>query len=759
MKRWISLLLCLTLTGSVLPFALAEDDTADARLKRVTEQVKATLDLDTDKYTDFRGYLTEHELGTVWNLNWSNENTNLSIDSLENGTVVSYWTSDGADSYFYSQNIPAFPNTDPYKARFAAESFLSHILDERTETIQLKEPEEKQLRGNSTRFYGNILLNGLPSPLTYSITVRGKDNTVTSFRRDSPSRSFLGNIPSAVPAVSKTNAAEMLRDTQKLELLYVMDEAEEENQTEGAVPRAVLRYVPKTTGVWAVDAQTGEIKDISGSISTFQNSVNTSAEEAAMDSGNSTVMKSLTAVEQAGVEKLKGILDQNTLDQYIRSEAAYQLTDTYVIQTANYRLIKEDDGRGGEQENVICTLRYTARQQENPTPLYNEDSGIFTKPNIPDRTFTVDARTGTVRMLYSSESWTRDQEPAVSQKLAEETAQNFLLRFASAVSVDTEKVELYNFSDDTSKGASSYSFTFARKENGIFFPADSINIRIDCMTGAVSAVNYTWHKFLTDFPSPDGIVSSSAALNAWVRTYDVILAYRLLPKDLDASQPDEAKLISVGMTKFYSLFLSYSLERPDGTIFADFQSCSGIDAKTGNPVQGSTQSHEKIFYNDISGSEQEPDILKLASYGIGYAGDSFSPAKVMTQWDMICLLSSIQGLRLNPEKAGEEERNSAYSVAYSMGALTPEQRKDTATLKRGQAVRLLLNAAGCGPVARIQGIYKIDYTDSASISSDDLGYAALAQGLRMVQGRFGANDAISRAEAAVLLCRLMEREI
>ena len=75
--------------------------------------------------------------------------------------------------------------------------------------------------------------------------------------------------------------------------------------------------------------------------------------------------------------------------------------------------------------------------------------------------------------------------------------------------------------------------------------------------------------------------------------------------------------------------------------------------------------------------------------------------------------------------------------------------------------RLMLDAMGYGPVAQLQGIFRTDFTDDSSIPADCYGYVALAQGLGMVSGNtsgaFAAAEQTTRAQAAVMLYRLMAR--
>ena len=94
-----------------------------------------------------------------------------------------------------------------------------------------------------------------------------------------------------------------------------------------------------------------------------------------------------------------------------------------------------------------------------------------------------------------------------------------------------------------------------------------------------------------------------------------------------------------------------------------------------------------------------------------------------------------------------------------MGVLTPAERRDDAAVTRGQLVKYLLNSAGYASVATLRGIFTCSYRDRSSIPAADLGYAALAQGFGIVRNeRYESGKSTTRAEAAVMLYRLMERE-
>ena len=249
MKKLLSLVLALTLaSGLALPAAAAEES-ADAALARVTQAVKDTLALDTTGYDQFQGDRYEDGLTGVWSLRWDGAEGSLSVDALDDGTVTGYYLGESYTSPS-GGDFPVFPQGDADAAAQAARDFLDKVLGA-GETVELGEPRNAaSLSSDSIRFSGSILLNGLPSPLTYSITVRGEDNQVIRFSRDAAAGTFLGEVPGAEPSVDQETAAADLAATLALRLEYVLEE-------DGT--SAVLRYVPEDTDTYYIDAVTGEV--------------------------------------------------------------------------------------------------------------------------------------------------------------------------------------------------------------------------------------------------------------------------------------------------------------------------------------------------------------------------------------------------------------------------------------------------------------------------------------------------------------------
>lgn len=713
MKRLLSLTLSAALLAALTLPAAAAEEPQDARLSKVTALVKETLALNTDSYETFRGNLSE-DLVPVWNLSWESDRRSLSVQALEDGTVVGFsrWESDPAAVPYYGDTFPAFPESAGDSGREAAEAFLSRVLRP-GETVELKDGEgAASLGASGSAWSGTIALNGLPSPLYYSI--QAENGEVTQFARDVPETSGVGGVPSPDASAPIAKAGEDLAGTLKLQLEYV-------RETGGT--RAVLRYVPENGAhEFLVDAKTGALIDLTA----LEEKLNQGAVRAAGMANAPTAAKAedaaadeggLTQAELEGVQQLEGVLSAGELDKALRAESAYGLRG-YALTGSSYA---GETGKDGTPGRVLCTLRYA-----------RTDGG-----ERLTRTITADAKTGAVESVSSSAPWGRER--TVTEAAALKTAEAFLkalrpdrtlvLYKDAVVPVARTREEPY------------YAFTFAQAVDGVPFPENRCRLSIDGADGSIYGLSWAWDEDVR-FDGAGGLVSMEAALSAWAGTYETVLAYRNVPQKL--AQPER------GAEYANALRLTYGLEREEA--------CSGVDAKTGEPVrQERGSARTALAYDDLAGSAARDDVEKLAKYGVGYAGGSFSPKKRVTQWDLVALVYSLRGAAVDPEAVEKDGREDAYWTAYRLGLLRPAERDDGAVLSRGDVVRMLLNAAGYGPAARLSGIYACNYTDKASIPAEDLGYAALAQALNMASGVYAGDRTATRGEAASMLCRALER--
>ncbi len=693
---------------------------ADAELARVTQAVKATLSI-PDSYTKFYGEPRENFLGTLWELNWSGEDRELNVTATGEGKVLSlYRNSSTPASSGGGQNGPHFPALNRSQAQKKAQEFLNKVLTAGEKAVFSEDSSVPSLSGQYRTFRGMIELNGLPSPLSFSVRVRLSDGEVASFNRGDVSE-YVGSLPAAKPSISQADAAAKLKTVHKLRLEYVKD-----GDNEG---RAVLRYLPEDRHEYYVDAASGELVDLTelreklredGGNASFEKLEEAATPSAAQDS---VAGGGLTQEELEGVAKLEGVLSAEELDRKARAWTELGLSG-FERSDASFLIDRKDD-------SVTVRLAYTKKQGDGVLRRY----------------VTLDAKTGDLLSVYGSRPYSDTPvQPKLTQADAQARAEAFLKALWPGQFAQTG---LYR-SDAGSERNPVYEFNFARKANGYFFPENSLMVRVDGVDGTVLGLSRVYDEEMV-FDSPEGIISMDAAVAAWAGSYPMELSYLEVPVRLDLLGGEAKPLMDAGFSYFNALKPGYGLDWGEDGF-------SGVDAKTGKPVAWERYAQDEMTYSDLSGHWAEAAMRELAEYRVGWQGGRARPDEPLTQLDLIALIASADGYFLDPN--GEGAADELYRWAYRQGLLTSDQRSDSRQVTRLELVKLLLDSFGLKAAANLQGIYRCGFTDADALGKD-LGYAALAQGFGMASGdsagRFAPNRGASRAEAAVMLWNYMKR--
>lgn len=720
-KRVLSALLApMLLFTMAAPGMAAEGGDSAQRLAAVTARVKSALGLDTQRYKDFNGQLTEGELAPTWRLSWSGEDGSLEITATESGKILSFYRY--SDDENWNDAPLSLPKRDPARAKAAAAAFLEKVLDA-YESVNLEDAADQSVSLRQTRYYfrGTVMLNGCPSPLSFSLAVRPSDYEVVQFRRDSLESGYLGSLPAANFRTGQSQAEPLLRSTLSMRLEYVLEDE-----------KAVLRYLPNSTHDFYVDDAAGTLVDLTELYENLGESDKNGSASMAPEAGAdaSAGGSGLTQAEQLGADKLKGTLNREALDQKARAVTQLGL-DSYTLASVSYR----EEEPEPDTPAIIAQLSYAKRV---------EDSTFR-------RIVTLDAKTGGLLRVYSSRPQAPDEENKVSEDAARKTAEAFLSaqqksRFAQCAAYDGDP----GYQRENGRYGA-WSFRYARQEQGYFFPHDQFTVGIDAVDGAVSSYSQSWSKQVR-FDSARGVISQEQAVAAYYKTFQLVKGYVAVPQKLDLSDPEYVPLAEMGYRALNSLKLGWQLTATE-------ESALGIDAKTGRPVLREKRSGRALTYSDLGGSRAKQAVEALAEYGIGYTGGRFRPEKLLTQMDLAALLASTQGLAIDPDNLAEGDADRVYRTAYGMGALRREDRNDGKVLSRMDVICCLLNAGGYGPAARLQGIYRTDFSDAGDIPEDLLGYAALAQALKLAGGgRLNPGQPATRTDAALMLFAFMERD-
>lgn len=707
MKRTIRIVLALVLAAALaLPAAAA---TTDQRLSQVTQAVKETLSI-PDTYAEFYGDLEETEFRTMWSLNWEGEGESLRVRADETGKV--YWYSlSRADS---QNHTAAFPTVSRTEAAGTAQAFFDRVLSGNESALLPAETGSQTAGADQYVFRTDLMLYGLPTPVSLSATVDAWTGEVLRFSRSDQYSGYVGDIADpgkifptdAAESAAREKAGTLLKGTLEMRLEYVLDDSGE---------RAVLQYLPEPVHDYYVDAA-GQLVDLTERYQTLsQGNGATGSDTAAGEAADG----SLTEAEQEGIAQMADVRSKEALDQAVRAWKQLGLTGA-ALSSCSYMLNRET----GE---VAASLRYS-------------DSEGWR------RSVTVDARTGDLLSVSGAVWGEEDFRAKVSQEKARAAAEEFL----AALWPDQWKLcGLYD-AEAPENGTTAYYFIYAQEENGYFFPTNSITVAVDGEDGSIAGL-YRSFDAAPEFDSPDGLISPEAAVDAWYGTYTVTLGYIEVPQALQGYGSRYQQLMDLGYTYLNSLELGYTLEREDYV--------SGIDAKTGAPVRPAPAEPQGITYSDLAGCWGKEQAESLAAYGVGWLGGTLRPKEQLKQLDWMALLVSLDGYLPDLREEGAADR--VYEQAYAMGLLARGDREDERLVTRGEAVQTLLDYGGYGAAARIPGIFRCSFTDEADIPAEYYGYAAIAQGLGVVQGdgsgSFAAGRTATRMEAVAMVYQFMAR--
>ncbi len=706
MKRIVSFAaaLCLLLALSVP--ALAETPDMEAALTEAAAGVKQTLEIGDD-YTDFSGSYNDG-LRPGWYMYWTKEGEELSVTCDENGVITEVYRWINNTQRISSYGFDAhFPSVSKAEAEKTANYWLKRLMGEQ-ERARIDAVSASLTTNGYYCFDGTILLNGLESPITFSIRIDG--DGLASYSRSDSYTGYVGGVPAAKTGVDKTAASDALAETVAMELYYVTD----------ADGQARLRYVP--VGAYTVvDALSGEAVDMDALYASFGATASTGRDggygmEMAAADTVAAGEYGLTEVELSAIANYKDVLTQETLDAALRALPGVGL-DGFTLSRCSYAMSGDE---------ITASLRYTVEMTEDRLFGFSqaayEDYSSWNDTLTVTKYITMDAKTGELISLSTSYPIWDEARQTVDDG---EGASLFLQSCAP------EKLEECALCTLRGVGAGD-GITFARVHDGYYFPENYLYVEISPDDGSVEEFRYVWDEEAA-FADSRGIVDEAAAIAAYIDALDVTLGYAACPEDIDWSDPIALRYSDWGYTFVESLRLAY--------YYAGTENNAGVDALTGEPIL--TADGESFVYDDLGG-EGRDRIEALAEAGIGFDGGSFEPERTITQKEAVMLLLQAEGYDV---RGWEEEYLRSEAVWYGFieaAAWSPE-----ASVTGEELLHMMLGASAYGAAAELTGVWAAEYGDS--------GYAAVASALGMTSDGMSLTEPCTRADAAKMLYSFMSR--
>lgn len=739
-RRIVALLLAAVMALTTAAFAETAP-AADQELRDITAKVKAALDLDTEVFTDFSGWSDEDVAnGKRWNLEWSGDGVFLSILAGADGKIYNYNYSESASETepYYVRNgltIPLLPEDKTQSAYQAALNFTAKVVTLDGESVALENDVNPSLTATTYRFQGEIQVNGLSTPIGCSVTVRASDLKITRFRRDDAYSEYVGTPNATSTKITEEAARRMLRSTLELEARYVLGE-------DGVTARVM--YVPTGGDEYYVDGATGELVNLT-ELQTrmwLKNSnryFGITEDSAASDMAAG---KPLSKAELEGAAKLAGAKEKEELDRMLKNTWPEIGLTNYTLSSFSYNVGKTDEETG--ETPVTASMTYSRQAGEEMIYKY----------------LRLDAKSGKLENLYTHRGSMRNSESTVkysyntSLSAAQTTAEQVLQIFAGK---NYSALGLKTTQDGRNGKTWEHTFRFEQEKGGYFYPDNNYVVGIDTADGTLTQLSGAFDEAVV-LSEPKGyVLTLQQAKEAYEGALTAKFAYVGVPVNVTQGEYYSKELKELGYEYRVALRCGWGLTQGEKRVRM-------VDAQTGEALYDESEDFDwGVHYADLEGHWVKTAADALGRYGVGLYTENLVPEKALTQLELVALLSSVEGYCFNLEevKTNAEEQNELYNAGYRLGLVTPETRQPEKVITRGELVKVLLDAAGYQEIAALSGIFKTQFADQEQIPAGELGYAALAQGLGLVNGGSGklyaGERTATRSEAVAMLYQYMNR--
>lgn len=645
----------------------------------------------------------------VWEIRWYMYNSDGGID-IDVSIDATTGKITGVRNYEYKNgnNGNLIPTITQEEARDIAENFIKKINPEefrQVKYIDNQVPYYYDYRNPNYNFTYRRVINGVEfEGNMISIEVNGITKKVTSYYIRWDDIQF----PSAEKVIDSKTAEEIFRKTIKMNLTYI-PYRDRYDYTE--IPKGIkLVYSPDYSNGYMINAMTGDLMDWSNNPASDNKIRDLTPEE-----------REIFYKKAKTVEKLPKEIDKDRADEVIKSTIKDLYGDDYEIEGLSY------------QENR--DYFWSRNRKLWSAQFYKKDS-----PNDRGQ-ISIDASTEQLISINLYSFYEEQKDQNFEAKLTWDDAYNKAIDIIAKYFPDKVKniaTEQINIKDKYIVNGKEYPqrymyFNFPRLIDGIYYRNNNIGINLDAKSGRVGEIRIVWDDTVA-FPKAQGIISRDDAMEAFFKINKPKLFYAMINKSQDYTNPD------------MEIKLCYRLEADP-----QYYSAGNIDAFTGRIVNYDGQEISKIdntFKDKIKGSPYEKELKILASQGIIDTKD-FDPNREITKMDLVKMLVNARGYRpyavnqsqdlkfTNIKKDDENYKYLQLAVMYKIIEDNGGEFRDKDKVTREQLAEAMVKLVQYDKLAGAKGIFTLPYTDAKLVSSDKVGYVAIAKGLGIMDGNNG----------------------
>ena len=464
----------------------------------------------------------------------------------------------------------------------------------------------------------------------------------------------------------------------------------------------------------------------------------------------------LTEDEIKKTEEYAGLLSMEEAKKIVAGYPELSLSKDFTFSEGalfkSYRagIAKEDDGSEFEWR-LKYRSKVTKGEVSNP--------GIYV---------TVNAKSGNIvnyrDVKFSELSKKHTVKAVVSKQQAKATVQNFLKKAQPERFSTTEYVESdYNpYQLEDSKQPYAENFSFMRVNEKIRVEYQGMDVCVDYATGKIVSMNCNWTDNVK-FDNAADKISIEAARDAYLNSAEPELCYQLATTyyyDVEKQNAKDSEIIlEPDAPKSLKAILTYRFTAAS----------ENIAAKDGTLLDYAGEAIEKTArfteYQDLKNVSNAREIALLADIGVLPQEENFTPREKVMQKEFIDFLMKAMEIDSDgyyyyrSSSAATQDYN--YELAKRYGIIKEDEVAPNRELSRYDAVLFSVRAAGYGKLCEDASIFKVNYSDAASIPSKYLGAVAIAKTTKIyVAGgaSFYGNDVLARADAAHLIYSYLTRD-
>ena len=366
---------------------------------------------------------------------------------------------------------------------------------------------------------------------------------------------------------------------------------------------------------------------------------------------------------------------------------------------------------------ILGGIQYLQDDYGSYLYMYYDDYSGNTK------TYIVDVVSGDIRYFdyYQKEIGTVNYNYDASQ--CEKIAESFALNYEKSF---VDKCKLLNYNNQKNyNGEDIYYFNYTRFINDIVYDNNGLLIGVSRSTGEVVSVRTGWDSVnVTEYSST---ITNEQAFEKYIETVGFELQY----------------VTSKSMTQQMELRAVYAPNQLSD-IYIDAITCEVVD-NYGNIIND-----EKITYSDIYGDVAMEQIETLYACGIFDEAEKFYPA------DNVLLCDFLLWMCRAIDCADYNNISEISEKMIELGIVNYEDLISNPPITMETGIKYIVSYLGYDEIAKLPDTFKTDFVDEGMISSNMIGYAAIAKGLKIFKGNaFMPNEYIKRNVAAQILFNLI----